>query len=323
MRHIISKWFLFLAALCGVLGFGIGVFQISGSVALTAAVLVGTAAVLLLAFLGTALRLIHNLRSGYSIYQTRSFIALRKTRIKVDNNFEVQIERWRDFVFLEPPKSDELVDMFDTLAGHTFSSADYKSFDSTIAAFTKIKPHIMAVQWSPNKSIIPLIPYRHHTINRSPSLYGPDFLYHAIYFDRATGHSDLKVETPQPIEEVLAFLMPRFRRNVSERVLVTKGLLTRRRNCPQPSLSANRKRISWNLYQPKVGRIYVLLAIYEGERESLLATARSQSLVARIGTKWSRFRGMAAAQPSPGNPDAPSARTGHPPDPLISGAGQS
>lgn len=288
VKRIVTDWFLFLAAMCGVFGFALGVFQTTQSVELTAAVLLGTAAALLIVFLRPALRLIHNLRSGYGIYRTSSFISLRKSRITIDVNFEVRIERWRDFVFLERPSQDELVDMFDTLPGHKFSASDYQSLDSTVSRFTQIKPHIMAVRWSPKRPIRPLVPYRHHTINRSPSLYGPDYLYHAIYFDRATGHSDLRIDTPQPIEEVLAFRMPRFRRHVSERILVEKGLRAKRRTCPQPSLSANKRRITWNLYQPKVGRIYVILAIYQGERESLIAAARSQSWSAWIGVAWRR-----------------------------------
>jgi hypothetical protein len=289
LRRVFLAAIFTLAAVWGILSAAIGVYQITNSVFLGIGVVAITALLALVASAVSIFAYLNNIRSGYPIFRTPSFITIRKTKIYIGPDFAADIDTTRDIIFLSDPDPSELIDMADTLKGFQYPPDQHLAKDSTVVDHISVKQNVLVLRWSPKRPIIPLVPYRHRRRMGSPSPYGPDFFYHSTYFDRDVGLATYEVNAPRPLEEVFAFVMPRLRRQVSERAIYRSGMRSKRKRCQQPVLSADRQTVTWTLKHPDRGRIYVVFGLYEGERSTFMAKVKAQAFPQRISAMMRHF----------------------------------
>jgi hypothetical protein len=222
----------------------------------------------------TEFSLIKSYWSGYNPYKSRSITTFRHAMISVNDHFIPNIRISRQIIFLQTPKAGDLIDLIDTKVGYEFSSHHYESTDSSIASLRLAAPHIMAVEWKPNDEIEPYIPYIHETINTSPCIYGPDSFFHSFYVDREIGEARFSLNLPLRMYEAFSFVMPRFRRDISDWVIFHYGLRANKRQCVQPDMSSDKLSLEWVLKRPKLGRTYVIVGMYEGFQHVLEQDAK-------------------------------------------------
>lgn len=280
MHKLFNGYLIVLATVWTIISSALAIQQVTQSWKYAALAFATTIMIALIATSASIFRYINNIRSGYGIFQTRSIITIRKSIIDIDKNFVPKIDIRRDIIFFSEPKPEELIDLIDTLDGNEIDIGTYSSPDSKIAQIVKVKKNRVAIQWRPKNRIVPLIPYRHKTLNSSPSLYGPDYLYHSIYVDREIGRINLEIIAPRRFEKVYAFAMPKFRRQVSENLIV-KAMNYKRAGCIQPVLGSSERSMLWDCERPKLGRVYVIVGIYENEMHNMLERIRSGGLLRR------------------------------------------
>tara|TARA_R110000868_G_C10947820_1_gene767551 strand:- start:2713 stop:3513 length:801 start_codon:yes stop_codon:yes gene_type:complete len=228
---------------------------------------------------------------GIGRYPTQSLISRRTSEIVIDKNYRATISRKSELTFLTAPSKEDLIDAIDLLPGEEIHQRSYTSPDSDVVDSRQKSPDTLAIYWDPKEDIQPLVPYRHEMSYISPTLYGDDAFYHSIYFDRDVGTSDLVIRSDNQVEEALAFVMPFFAARVTTSRLYRYGFSGRRRGCEQPMIEADGHTIRWHLDNPKKGKIYVLLAIYQGQRERYLRESREQLLLPRITQKIHQLAG--------------------------------
>lgn len=246
------------------------IYNTTGSVFLTILTVVAVLFVLAIATFFFYIPSLGVFRSGYRRYPTEGIITERFSHIGVDEHFVATIDRQKDMLFFSEPKPDDFIDLIDTLPGHEVAKSTYQSSDSAMAGFAYTTPHQLVIYWKPKRSIKPLIVYRHQHRHQSPSPYGPDGFYHSIIFDRETGRSEVTIDLPKPVEELLAFVMPRHLDQVSEAVLYKYGLTGGKKDCMQPTVDASGTKISWVVERPTMGRRYVIFALYQGEKAGFI-----------------------------------------------------
>ncbi|HEX3810315.1 MAG TPA: hypothetical protein VHW02_11525 [Rhizomicrobium sp.] len=165
------------------------------------------------------------------------------------------------------------MDMIDTLPGEEINLRLYSSIDSEIGDTRHKTPSDLVVYWRPKVPIKPFQSYTHCSSHVSPSKYGTDAFYHSIYFDRDVGISELVIETSVPIGEAVAYVLPVYQSQITAKRLYQHWLSKSRRGCEQPTMLSP-KHILWKLERPQKGRVYVLFAIYEGERDRYVSESR-------------------------------------------------
>jgi hypothetical protein len=233
-------------------------------------------------------------RSGYGRYPTTGIVLRRESTISVDAKYIATIKKISSMVFFGQPKEEDLVDMIDTLPGEDIPPRSYSSEDSDVANYKKNSPHQMVVYWQPKSQIKPYVEYIHEMTNVSPSKYGPDFLYHGIYFDRNVGIAEVHAIVPRKIDECMAFVMPRFLNQITEKRLYEYAIKGRVTGCAQPKISGDRKNVYWRLENPKKGRRYVLFCVYKGELEAFAEKQRAKFISSKLRALISPRLGSAA-----------------------------
>jgi len=195
-------------------------------------------------------------------------------------------------VFLDEPSDEDRLDLVDVLPGEDMHERHYQSSDSTVGDIRRKGLNTLAVYWQPKVPITPYTTYQHEMKYVSPSLYGDDAFYKALLIDNEIGIADVEIISKNQIEEVLGFVMPFWAAEVTVKRLYRYGMSGRRRRCEQPTLHDDGHKVRWTLNRPKRGRVYVLLAIYTGQKSRYIRESQQLFLPARIGNffrKITRF----------------------------------
>lgn len=273
MGRILDKICALILTIWGLVSMPPQIYSWTQSLPLTIAICV----VLVLVFGAGALRYFFpsasHLRLGYRRI-ARSLSTERRSTIRIAEDFSAVIDKTTDMIFLDDPAWHDLVDVISSIPGHDPDEKNWASDDADIHSASKRKGSSVLIFWKPKKGEVKrLQPYTHHVRHISPMPYGVDSFYHSTHYDRPVGLSTIDVEAAHPVEDAVAFKLPLFRTQITERLLqdyYEKNL----RNCPQPAITSDGSHVTWSLEAPEFGRVYVLYCVYKGARERVLAQAR-------------------------------------------------
>ena len=282
IRYTIGQTSAAILTIFGLIFLPARTYDISHSIPMTIAMIVVVLGILAIAIAYYYFPSFAVYRAGYGRYPTPAIITKRASTIRINKAFNATIVIDKELIFFDDPKQDDLVDFVDTLPGNEIAKASYRSPDSHISAFTTKSPHQLIFYWKPKSPIAPFVGYCHRNQNDSPSPYGPDGFYHSILFDRETGVSDLSLKLPVPLEDVVAFVMPRHITQVTENILYRYGIKRSHKGCAQPNIGSKKREVSWKLERPLIGRRYVIFGLYEGERASFMERMAKRNRIARL-----------------------------------------
>jgi hypothetical protein len=221
-------------------------------------------------------------RFGIGRYATRVIVTRRFDEVAISEDFVGEVNTLKDLVFCGKPEAQDLVDIIDVLPGKEIDESVYRSLDSTPVEIVRRKNNAVAIFWKPKNPIQSLVPYSHDSHYRCPSLYGPEGFYQAYYVDCETGISEWAFKCSQPIQHAIAFTMPAFRSQVTEKRLYKYAFKNGRRNCEQPTVDRDRRTIRWTLNNPQIAKTLVLFAFYDGGQEKFLKDIRDTFWTARV-----------------------------------------
>ncbi len=228
-------------------------------------------------------------RHGIVPNRNRFRISRKREIVDIRDNYCAKISTEKDFFFLERPHASDLVDVIEVLYGESITESDYESSNSNVSYVKNRKDSVVAIYWEPKSEIFQNRLYRHNSSYeaKNQSAYGPGYFWQGYIVDALTGQCDWIFNCPEPVASAYAFTLPLFGNSFDLENLWKLGQVLKRRDCIQPKISKDRKKVTWDLKNPKNGTSYVCIVIYEGghkifENEALIKIAKKFSFLFRL-----------------------------------------
>jgi len=171
--------------------------------------------------------------------------------IRFDANWRAEVTVRRKLVFLDLPEPGDLFDVIPVDADDP-DSGIAESPDSFEIDRVPLR-HGVRIHWKPREPLVRYATYVHQYGWHVPDSYGRAALYTELRCEVRTGIATVDVFTPTPIETVVVFKTPRWRRMASERSIIKHAL----GRLEHPEEQAATQRVSWRVVTPGVGDRYV------------------------------------------------------------------
>lgn len=287
--------FRLISSVAGVILVPAAVFNYFRSVELAVAVGIAIWSIVLLVVVRHYIPDLGRWRTKVRGYSSPSFVGRRTMKIDVDEKYRAVVMRSSELIFLQEPTAGDLVDIITFLPGETAETHSYASPDSISTKVVTSAGNSASIYWKPaSGSIKRFVPYLHTMQYVSADLYGEDAFYHSVLVDRHIGHAVIEIQCALPVSSAVAFVAPWHATQITPKLLYKFGVL-RDRHCEQPTVSGQGHKIVWQFQNPRLGRQYVLLAIYAGEEERYRTASESLFWRLRFRNWWAQKTGRTAS----------------------------
>lgn len=169
----------------------------------------------------------------------------------------------RTLIFLRMPGGKDLRDLLEMDKSFPLKDAYYLSPDSEELGRQRVREQRIAIFWAPKKRIYPFEPFEHTYEWVAMTSHTDLGNYKTTMIDLNTGYHESVVKTPYPIEYVMAFKKPRWKKLKTERDIYDYAFRCKNRACPQPQI-INSHSFRWEIHIPQLGAKYFCVFFREG-----------------------------------------------------------